>query len=1548
MDQSAGNLNKNGRALDVLEKHISQHNKRAKTSNYGALSSMWQTISDSSRITTSPKKTLRQSRDSSPSRKHEKYVFLTPTDPLEAKDTRKLRSSPLRKSVTFSDNIESSPPQEQLDSSPRSFSQARPSKSILKLTDSPVMKVSPRRNRKAHARPASEHLELDSSENGGSNPLNIDFWVCGEVHSLHDINSVAEFKALLTGGLYFMSSALPTAHERLFELYATLNNIMPAYVHHTHFDVKDKKLSIVINNIDLVLSTCTPHLIEHQSALLETQKKDPFVSRTYVQIVRFLSFIFSSFRIVEACKDKSLFQSSYQKVVACCIETMGHSYSNKVMITAQLAFLRDEQVGLLRNSELNVSSVIQALIKMKKIESSNLICEKLLLLKKFVSRYTDVMFETVDIWLTTEVLSRLLPNQQFYSSKIASICVSILLDLLKRSLTESTHPNVYSALTKPIKDLEVSLDSEYKNSQKRSKMGQKSTVSQLLLQSVEYLLTEKSEHKLAFDLWLSMVGLLFNSTSELDELCSDPMNEWLLLNLKHQNAGVHSVSGLALRSWRIVTYVICTKSVPSPKNARQVDVLLEPFSPAQFESRTLDDGDDDIFLLRGILYLALCNHQPDAFSHNFKNIIKPLLLRISDSHETAGVGFYTLQMLSSLCQPSKIENDFQRDFNSLKVIASPGLGMDDFLHFSSQIFDLHWDMLFKTALKLNRLADVGSLESSFNFLASTIRNTPKQLIRKEVIDMCLKSLSDALECSNQNIHCRVIHALSCSMIAFNDNMWMGFKSNVNLKKVVKQVVRHNDLSILEILKGVVESTKGLVPDLEIYDYFLSFEDKYVETYISNSVCSKIRSSEMSNSTFNALLNIAESISDEHLAENVMGICDKLRRDLGYEEHQIMMACDLPTLFKYLRLRLSLQTETIDPTFITQFTAVLKNHNQLKFELHRALDNKHYTSLVLQALILESRRYAGTAGAYIEAWRPVLSNYPLSELDNALKQVEELAVDFGLCFILRALETDIIHNSTLSSCLKEKFMSLPLDGQRNSSDSNTLEFQFLQKCYDTQSFSLLNEAIKRFILSGLLLPVVRFWRDSSEKDANVLDAEALVLLVSDVGGDDRMDYKVVKNRLNQSYDFALSVIEAALKYRKDQILIELKENFAALLLDCTGKLKNSELRVKDALKKASPILIVPDNKAIDPALQMLFRSLPAREGTLAYEQLAIVCSSFKNENRDLDKIRELLDSGAPDLTLQPYDGLAPKSKSPRLYHFKAVPKKCATPEPLKTSDEIHNESENISEAHTSEEAPNRCADKVSDQPTEHGLRNKKEQITNGQKRLSSSEYSKPLDSTENLSSASEERLLVSVNCDRSSSPQSAHKRCSSSAVKNSVSDERSLHEAETKVEEDGRDLSSVRDVRNLSTLQSDWKLSESSLQDPIQFNVTDDVRQMKRQSDLKLPIYKMSATKETTSNCKTTLEAFRAPLPSSDARDDTSERTLSAVSKTNQAPNTDVDDLSILNGVLPSDKQTKMIVQIVKQFGKEEFSQLTQAQKSYLKDAVVKFVAKLGSGESKGR
>lgn len=369
--------NKRAKALDVLEKHISQQNKRPKSSKYGSLSSMFQTISESTRLPAPTTQHDRRQNFSSPPRRPEQ---LSPTRFRATRDspmTTSTKSSPLKKSVAFSDQIDSSPPRPSRESSPRASSQNPiPSKPILKLPSSSIRMASPRR-RGDFENPRLEATIQDIRDEEAAYPMSLKYWVCGEVHALKDIKSVSEFKAIVNGGLFFLTSDHSEARKRHFEIYATLNNIMPVSTSMNYSEVKDRKVHIIVQNMNVILSTCLQHLVEAQSTLLSSVKKDPFISRTYVQIVRFFNALLSNFTIVKALENKQVFLQALHQIVDQFTQSIQHPNCNKVMITAQLALLRDEQCGIKNLGEECLKRFIIAITRMKRIASSNLTCEKL-------------------------------------------------------------------------------------------------------------------------------------------------------------------------------------------------------------------------------------------------------------------------------------------------------------------------------------------------------------------------------------------------------------------------------------------------------------------------------------------------------------------------------------------------------------------------------------------------------------------------------------------------------------------------------------------------------------------------------------------------------------------------------------------------------------------------------------------------------------------------------------------------------------------------------------------------------------------------------------------------------------------------------------------------------------------------------------------------------------------------------------------------------------------------------------------------------------------
>ncbi|SCU98390.1 LADA_0H12706g1_1 [Lachancea dasiensis] len=1532
MNTSPGNSQKHARALDMLEKHISQQNKRVKGNNYVALSSMLQPLSGSSRLPapSQSRPFTRSLNGPSPFRQTVRE------DAAGQESPTRLRSSPLRKSVAFSDKVDSSPPQEALNSSPRPSSMAKAPRPILKFSDSPIrIKTSPRRSRGSSSSSSDHRLPLELSRHDSTNPLTLDYWICGEVHSLVDINSIAEFRAILTGGLYFLSKATPAAKERFFEFYATFNNIMPVYSSAIYSDVKEKKLQILINNIDLILSTCVPQLIEFQNVLLKSSRKDPFVSRTYVQIVRFLTTIFSNFRLIRACEKNPIFLSSLQRVVDGCIETMEHSNSNKVMITAQLAFLRDEQCAIQRISAPRIGAIIKAMGRMKRIESTNLLSEKLLLLKTFLGKYTKVMLDTIEYWLPTEVCIQLIKTGDSFSSKICSICVSILLDLLKKCLQDSTHQNILCVLKQPAAR-------HYAHSDILECQTDR-TLEELLLARVEDFIVDKDEPRLALDLWLALVGLLFNAKNEIKTLCEEPINPWLAVNLRYQGTDDYHLKTLAFRSWRIVTFLICYRGFGDAGilNQQLCNTLLLPFRSTEAAGEHLRD--QDYYVMRGVLYMVLCNNNKNLLDFALRNIVQSLLLDKSMNFSNNN-RCYVLEVLNHmLCQPQSLSAN-KSDFNPLKVVASAGVKIEEFPPLTQSFHDTYWKLILDLAIELNKNCGSETRETCFEFLILAIAKIPHQSVSGSMRDICLEALSGSMKAVFMNSS-RIISVLTTCMLVFQSHMWSTATSALQFREVISTIIRSRNLTLLDILKPVAENTKDVLSDLEVYNFFLMFKDSVITSYVSNAVTSKIRSAEISQSAFAALLSIAEKISTENVASTVMTICDKLQRELARNEHDIMNSLDLDALQKYLRLRLSSFTRPIDSEFMYYFGKTVRSHQQLQTALHVLLSPQEFSQLVLPTIMLESLNNANKPHCYLSWWEPCIMKYPKMALPEVLMHFDALCKHVQLWFIRRVLVSSRDSEIPLCFSFIENILNSPSDGWwRSNLEFQSLQCSFLNMCWLKNESELLARAIRMLVAVNYIAPIKDLLLTNPEAATNALETSTLIMLIEKTDDDKNSIIQLLKDRIRaNNLTIALDALEIALTYETKRTFSACKNEFLELLLDTEETIVHEKKRTLTLLESSLAYLTSEDNSLLHRVLRKLFSRLPTDMGSLVFEQLSILRrapSINPDEFPELRNLRENLASGVQILTLdQPIDciklGGIPGETTSRLNYA--------------------GHSINV----TSYDSEAAFLGYKSIIPNVEGTMVEKDQL----------ETRCPTDVTESTSTTKEDGQQSNVvPCCGTSAPSNfpgelSRKLQSQDNHINEVSnlstfEDHNRLKTKSKLKTAKTSSTKTKCIAHEATLPLDEtvgpelpKLLPPPVCGPSSQNIGLDKKFEKpeeparaRASSLevngtavpKIPIFnsrKLSGNIDSDSSSQQANELLGSGQPKVQActTDD------SPKGEQTQDPVNFSYPTSPQETILMSDRKTRMIVQIIKQFGKTEFGQLSDTQKAYLKSSILRFV-----------
>ncbi|AQZ12957.1 RIF1 (YBR275C) [Zygosaccharomyces parabailii] len=933
------------RAIDRLDQHMI---KRSKSNNRASspvpfLSWITQKLPPPSSLLgqrdaptqTSPSPKRRKTRSLSPSKIAEPRNSHVGTIPDENRYGTGANSSPIKKSVAFSDKLESSPTQRSPRSSPRPTSVSKPSKSILRKNADTVRKsandVTVRRSElMLTSRIGSASLENNS---GAVDPHSVDYWVGGEVHSMLEFNNVHEFKNIVEGGLKFLSQKDAVSITKRFEIYATFNNIMPVIPGKGSSEIAERKINVLIDHMDIVVDVCLSHLEEEQEKLLSTNsKKDPFVSRLYVQIVRFLNSILSNFKIIKWLTNKPQLQLKFKSIYRYSIEALTHNNTNKVIVAAQVAFLGDVKFGSFFLNDEELTSIIHTIPTIKEIQSTNLICEKLILIKNLLAKYPRLMIENVSLWLCGEVLPRILIDSEINCSKIVLTAVSTILDLLKKCLDVSKgHEDIYNSVqictvreVVPAKLLPKLLPSQ---NDPENIISQ--TLGQLLRKQLKYLILVKQEYKLAMDLWLAMTGLLYNSTDRLQQLTSATDREWLDLNFLCFQAEDPQAKLLAIKVWRILTYSICSHlETFSTENLRIIKLLQRPFTFSREDEYDFNIMEGLLFHLTGIIYTAFSgtnNLSSTKFDLFWEHLVRPIYVErilISQSIQLkARANALLLRLLGGKIAEPQNKQVCKKIVHSIKIIASAGVTARDIQPLPLNVIKSSYEAI-KVLVFQAIESDSSNLCQNFDLITALLKLLPNKFVDKEHLREFTNAIFEVAiqRKEDQNLAEMFIQITCCLATQFATLFFNEMKIFEEYLSKFGFILLANGETKIKLLKELIVGLRGKMSEFFIIEAFLQQGDLSTKEYVSNWIGSMLLSPTMPHEHFSSLVNIVTLIPTTEVLENFLNLSSKVTYDV-----------DLFSL-------LNIQNWEVQGIIIFVKNSILRNHNAIKPELNLFLQS----------------------------------------------------------------------------------------------------------------------------------------------------------------------------------------------------------------------------------------------------------------------------------------------------------------------------------------------------------------------------------------------------------------------------------------------------------------------------------------------------------------------------------------------------------------------------------------------------------------------------------
>ncbi|EDO17203.1 hypothetical protein Kpol_1035p16 [Vanderwaltozyma polyspora DSM 70294] len=789
------------------------------------------------------------------------------------------------KSVAFSDKIESSPTnKDPLHTPSRPSSITKPKRSILRnsLAVGPVLSdISGNKLQYQNTQTGTVNYAANNfSTNSAS------YWVAGEVHSMLDPNDISEFRDIIEGGINMLEVGKSREIDRRFEVFATFNNIIPIVTSKTSNEVVEKKIEVIISFLARLYFIASKELEVEQTELLnDPNKKNPFSSRLYVQIVRLLTLIYSSFKIMKWVNRNIKYQQVFKEIFKLSIEALASPNANKVIIAAQTTFLREEKFSSYFLNKQDIEKIVECIPMMNEINSTNLICEKLLLIKSFLIKHPAIMIKKVKLWLPSEVLSRILVTEEVYTMKIGATAISVLLELLKKSIdnveckkeiyqclnTDHVYKNVPNKFSREFKSLESQLDCDHENI----------TFGHLLKRHIKLLIYKKEEYKLAMDLWLALMALMYNNEEHVVDLAyNEEDKEWISINQecfeqKNIQAKIYSI-----KVWRIIQYCVFhnISNVAKEKQEKLLRLLLKPFDYCtEFETdQAIKDG--LIYYFSGLMYAISTGSE--TYSERLNNIIWSSVIEhiyLTKLPRSLGIQFYDkskmlLQQLLSNDVNDRKKKSF-KNINMIKVIASAGIEESEIPEIDPRIICSNLSSILAILLHLIRTDIEISGESNnkfYNILLSNFQILDIKSTKKDFITMRDFILEVIKIISSEETYDYNFMILSLDLIK-SFKTWL-FDEEISCFSIeyllhCKKIGMLSEELAVEFYKYILKECEGFLSDLAIARVFLDLGYGSCASLIAKKIGSYSLTKDLSLKELGWLCEIMNIIPEIEITEN---------------------------------------------------------------------------------------------------------------------------------------------------------------------------------------------------------------------------------------------------------------------------------------------------------------------------------------------------------------------------------------------------------------------------------------------------------------------------------------------------------------------------------------------------------------------------------------------------------------------------------------------------------------------------------------------------------
>lgn len=1089
-------------------------------------------------------------------------------------------------------------------------------------------------------------------------PFQIEYWSNGEIHSLSDNKNLTEFKNIIVGGLYILQNNSYPYNEKRFEIYATFNNIVPVITRKNISDLNEKKINILIDNLSKIIKICIPQWNLTQKKLLhnditinntnnndnvlvdkngkvkgssknEIKKtddkndtvvesdqnynnhedndnpKDPFVARLYHQIVKFFTILLSNFKIVQWLSDNNNLKSEIKIIYQYSIDALTDSKANKPILISNLTFLKEEKFYTYYATRPEVVNLIHAIPNIKIVYSQNYMLEKVYYVKSLLNKFPNLMIKHMNTWLCGDLLPQIIIEYDANFEKVSIASISLLLDLLKKiyDTSNTSIKELYSTIVNtPVKKV---LPPKYYKKLKQTSTDIPSipkdinmdviTLEILLFHHIMYLLQTKKSYKIAMDLWLTLVGILFSNAATIQTFININIktNKWLTLNKTCFGFSSNKAKLLALKSWRILIYPICMNmhKFSPEERVKCYEILDIPYSMSQnaIFSQSILTGIS--FTTRAITYTIAC------YLHNSKSSIDSSSTLFCDIWKKLFIPTFerVLSFKSPNCELQKLIFDIlikllgntvavkqtslnYKDISSktqqvfpIKVIATTGIRLNEIPSLPTNLQNVWYPMIKDFATTL--IKEYGKDNECLPLLRTLINRTPETQINSptfieltELVSFYLMNLCHLPVNSTD-----VFYSLSLMLFKkFSSLLFTeGDKHLTNYFGHFKMINFNNNDIIVKLLKDMIKSTRNQLPELLIFYKFLDPSNEQCYKYIVNWLSSTLLSPTMDSQSFKVLIDIIRIIPDTSIIDNFLTIFPRMEQPYFDILFSKCISWSPNSLQHFINGCLFAN----DPRLLKFTVDLIKELSHFQYSLFiNTLPTlyKKGQNTFIQEYILDHPDI-------LETMEPILYPYVHKDSEQSLlpfliQNISKVPNGKKSYILDRLLKEEglisVINKSELfSSLLFKSSSSIPIDDQKR------LILKILNNAYEKMNWDVFSNVIQQTLHSADINYVEMFFSNHNARVYEIMNYFPISLIVNlcSTGGkiDSLIDQAISQMFKHKDVDFIISLIRAFLNSKKYNNLNKFIDNTVSFLFDDTIKL--SEIQKTKKLKLFRDIL-----------------------------------------------------------------------------------------------------------------------------------------------------------------------------------------------------------------------------------------------------------------------------------------------------------------------------------------------------------------------------------------